>query len=104
MNTKFKSRKFWITIGTAVSLVVAQIFEIEVDPAAIAGLAAIIGTYVFSQGLVDKQVVSTQVAVAGDIGRAQLEQYARSLEGQLKVVSEDLETIVEASTLINPTP
>ncbi len=88
---RFKSRKFWLTIAAAVSLVLAETFDIHVAPEAIAGLAFIVGTYVFGQGMVDKSVVTAQVNGALDVGKAQLELYARQLEEQLKNMTAELE-------------
>ena len=86
MMNKLKSRKLWMAIGSVVSILIADFVGVDVDPAAVAGLAAIVGTYLIGQGIVDKAVVTEQVKVAGDVGRAQLELYARNLENQLKEI------------------
>ena len=99
---KLKSRKFWLVIGAAVSLVLAESFDVQVNPEAIAGLAFIIGTYVFGQGMVDKAVVTKQVEIAGDVGRAQLELYARNLETQLAAVTAQIQEDVPTITPVIP--
>jgi len=86
MKAKLSSRKLWIAIGTVGSVLIASFFGVDVDPEALAAIAFIVGTYIFGQGLVDKSVVTEQVKVAGDVGRIQVEQYARNLEQQLAQV------------------
>jgi hypothetical protein len=70
-----------------------------VSPEAIAGIILVVSTYIVGQGIVDKSVVAAQVIVAGDVGRAQLELYARNLEEQLKSVVNDLEIQKAAAEL-----
>ena len=97
--SKFKSRKFWIAIGTVFSIAIAEATGYDVSPEAIAGIILVVSTYIVGQGIVDKSVVTAQVQVAGDIGRAQLELYARNLEEQLKSVANDLEIQKAAAEL-----
>ena len=97
--SKLKSRKFWMAVGAAVSLLIAEAFGVDVDPEAIGAIALIVGTYVIGQGMVDKSVVAKQVEVAGDVGRAQLELYARNLEDQLKEVARQAEIMEAAQEL-----
>lgn len=82
------------------SLAIAELTGIEIDPATIGGIIVVISTYIVGQGLVDKSVVTAQVAAASDIGRAQVEQYAKNLEDQLTAVLGQLkdEQIVEGLT------
>ena len=80
---KFKSRKLWVAIAGAASLFAADYFGVDISPETILGIAGVAGAYIFGQGIVDKSVVTKQVEVAGDVGRAQLELYARNLENQL---------------------
>ena len=86
MKAKLASRKLWIAIGTVVAILIAEFTGISVSPEAIAGVAFLAATYIFGQGLVDKSVVSEQVKVAGDVGRIQVEAYARNLEAQLEQI------------------
>jgi len=69
-----------------VSLLIAEFTGVQVSPEAIAGIAFLAGTYILGQGLVDKSVVTEQVKVAGDVGRIQVEGYARQLEAQLEQI------------------
>jgi hypothetical protein len=89
--SKFKSRKFWIAVGTVFSIAIAEGTGYDLSPETIAGIILVVSTYIIGQGIVDKSVVTAQVQVAGDVGRAQLELYARNLEEQLKVVVAELE-------------
>ena len=89
--SKFRSRKFWIAIGTVFSIAIAEATGYDVSPEAIAGIILVVSTYIVGQGIVDKSVVTAQVIAASDVGRAQLELYARNLEEQLKTVVNDLE-------------
>lgn len=84
MLSKLKSRKLWVAVGTVVSILAADLFGIEIAPEAIAGLAVIVATYLGGQSFIDKSVVTAQVANAGDIARAQVENYARNLEAELE--------------------
>ena len=86
MKAKLASRKLWVAIGSVVSILIAELFGVNVSPEAIAGVAFLAGTYIFGQGLVDKSVVTEQVKVAGDTGRLQMELYARNLETQLEEI------------------
>ena len=88
---RFKSRKFWLAVGTVFSIAIAEATGVEVDPAAIAGIVLTISAYIASQAIVDKSVVTAQVVGALDVGRAQLTQYAASLEVQVKALADDLD-------------
>ncbi len=87
---KLKSRKLWIALGSVISILIAEYFGVDVEPQAIAGLAVVASTYIVGQSLVDKGVGAEQVKVAGDVGRAQLELYARNLEAQLTEMMENV--------------
>jgi uncharacterized membrane protein len=86
MKAKLTSRKLWVAIGAVISLLIAEFTGVSVSPEAIAGIAFLVGTYILGQGLVDKDVMSEQVKVAGDTGRLQMELYARNLEQQLEQI------------------
>lgn len=97
---KFKSRKFWLAVGTVFSIAIAELTGYDLDPATIAGIIVVISTYIVGQGIVDKSVTTEQVKVAGDIGRAQLEMYAKNLEEQLKAVVGQLQAEQVVETLV----
>ena len=86
MKAKLASRKLWVAIGSAASILIAEFFGVSVSPEALASVAALAVAYIFGQGIVDKSVVSAQVQVAGDTGRLQMELYARNLEQQLEQI------------------
>ena len=90
MKAKLSSRKLWVAIGSVVSILIAELLGVQISPEAIAGVAFLAGTYIFGQGLVDKNVVTEQVKVAGDTGRLQMELYARNLETQLEEIMNPL--------------
>lgn len=83
---KLASRKLWVTVGSVISLVLAEEFGIDVAPEAIVGLAGIVLSYNFGQGWVDKTVAQEEIRVAGDVGRANAILYARSLEERLEAI------------------
>jgi uncharacterized membrane protein len=87
---KLKSRKLWMAVAGAASIFAADYWGVNVAPEALMGIAAIVASYIGIQGIVDKSVVTKQVEVAADIGRAQLENYARNLETQLEAVTAQL--------------
>jgi hypothetical protein len=88
---KLKSRKLWVALGTAASIVIAEQYGVDVQPEAIAGIVIVAISYIFGQGIVDKSVISEQVKVAGDVGKVQLELYARNLEKQLAGLTAQIE-------------
>ena len=96
---KFKSRKFWLAVGTVFSVAIAAATGIQIDPAALAGIIVVISTYIGSQAIVDKSVGAEQVRGAFDTGRLQLEMYAKNLEVEFAKVTNDLEVMTAAATL-----
>ena len=101
---KLKSRKLWIAIGGVGSILIASFFGVQVDPEALGAIAFIIGTYVFGQALVDKDVVAKQVDVAGDAGKLQLQLYARNLEQQLTDLMAPSQIGAAAEATLVPVP
>lgn len=83
MSEKFKSRKFWVMMGSVVALVVAELTGYTIDPQAIAGLGAIVVVWLGGQSYIDKGKVISETKVAGEIGKVQAIAYARQLEQQL---------------------
>lgn len=88
--SRLKSRKLWVAVGTVVSVLLAEYAGIAVSPEAIAGAIVVATGYIFSQGLVDKSVVTAQVTAGLDVGKLQMEIYAKNLEAQLEVVANQL--------------
>jgi len=88
--SKLNSRKFWVAVGTVFSIALFELTGYDLAPEAIAGIVIAISSYVVSQGIVDKSVVTKQVEVANDVGRAQLEAYARRLEAELSILVDGL--------------
>ena len=84
-----------MAIGSILSIIIAELFGFDVSPAAIAGLIVMASSYVFAQGLVDKSVVTAQVRANADVGRIQVEMYAKTLEEELKQLISD--SVVEPS-------
>ena len=99
---KMKSRKLWVTIATGVGVVLAQAFGVALEPEVIAGVVLLASSYIFGQGIVDKGVTTEQVKVAGDVGRIQVEAYARNLEAQLQQYMEPAP--VASVTDLGPVP
>jgi hypothetical protein len=83
MEGKFRSRKFWVAVGTVFSIALSQVAGVDVAPEAIAGLVVAASAYIFGQGIVDKSVVSEQIRSATDVGKLQMQVYIRNLESQL---------------------
>ena len=99
--SRLKSRKLWIAIGSVASIFIAEQWGVNVSPEAIAGVVIVAVGYIFGQGIVDKNVVTEQVKAAGDVGKAQLEAYARNLETQLTAVTNQLQQ-EELTVVPNP--
>ena len=89
--SKFKSRKFWIAVGTVFSIALAEALGVSISPEAIAGIVVMAVGYVVAQGNVDKGFVVEQIKVQGDVGRARIEGYAKQLEQELEKVMAQLE-------------
>jgi len=83
---KLASRKFWLTLAPVVALVIAQYTGYTVDPAAIVGLAGIIGSYVLGQGYVDAKTADASIKAAADVGKLQLMAAVQELQKQLAEV------------------
>lgn len=97
---RFKSRKFWLAVGTVFATAIAAATGIDIDPAALAGIIVVISTYIGSQAIVDKSVGQAQVQGAFDTGKLQLELYAKQLEAQFTEVTQELEVMKAAATLV----
>ncbi len=97
---KFKSRKFWLAVGTVFATAIAAATGVDIDPAALAGIIVVISTYIGSQAIVDKSVGAEQVKGAFDTGRLQLELYAKQLEEQFAAVTQELEVQKAATQLV----
>ena len=100
---KFKSRKFWLAVGTVFSIAIAAATGVTIDPAAIAGIVVVISTYIVGQGIVDKSVGTAQVQGAFDTGRLQLEMYAKNLETEFARVTNELE-VTQAAVQLTVVP
>jgi len=81
------------------SIAIAAVTGVEVDPAAIAGIVLVISTYIVGQGLVDKPVGQAQVEGSLNVGKLQLELYAKNLEAQFAEVTNELEVTKAAVEL-----
>ena len=101
-----KSRKFWVTIGSILSIIVAELFGFDVSPAATAGLIVMASSYVFAQALVDKSVQTAQVVATSDVGRIQVEMYAKQLEEQVNqlVAASVVDQAVSIKSMPDPNP
>ena len=100
---KFKSRKFWIAVGTVFSIALAEAFGINISPEAVAGIVVMAVGYVIAQGNVDKGFVVEQIKVQGDVGRARIEQYAKQLETEFEKVTAQLEYATNGPVAVSPT-
>lgn len=86
MTSKLKSRKLWVAVGGLASILLAEFLGVQVSAEALGAIAFLGASYIFGQGIVDKEVGKAQVKVAGDTGRLQIELYAKNLEAQLESV------------------
>ncbi len=92
----FSSRKFLVTIGTLGAFALSQALGWDVSSEAGIAVAALVATYVFGQGMVDKEKVKQEGQMAVDEGLRQLTLYAQGLEKQLQNLYTD--TLEEAAT------
>ena len=99
---KLRSRKLWIAVGSVISILLAEFFGVNVSPETIAGIIVMASSYVFAQGIVDKSVVTAQVKATADIGRIQVEMYAKQLEEQLQMLVS--ESVIEPSGGLSSVP
>ena len=53
MLEKLKSRKLWAAVGTAVAIMLVEIFEVPIDLEAIYAIAGVSSVYIAGQSLVD---------------------------------------------------
>ena len=83
MKEKLQSRKFWVVVATFIAGLATIFGDIEVDPEALVGAAAIIMTYLGGQSWVDSSKAKAAVGAAAQAALEDAEAYARSLEAQL---------------------
>lgn len=59
-DNPLKSRKFWVTVLTPVAILVSYYLDVELDIAGLASIAAIIVTWLWKQGDIDKVEVECE--------------------------------------------
>ena len=95
-----KSRKFWVAVGTILSVLIAEVFGIDISPEALGAIALGAGTYVIGQGLVDKSTVTEHIRTQADTTKLQLELYAKNLEAELEKQIARVEFLQEGPTVV----
>ena len=83
MKEKLLSRKFLVVVSAFVAGIALVLFDLEVDPEALVGFAAIVVTYLGGQSWVDKAAASNAVSFASRNALEAAETYVRDLESQL---------------------
>ena len=83
MKEKLLSRKFFVVVAAFVAGIGTVLFDVEIDPEALIGFAAIVVTYLGGQSFVDKAQAANAVSFASRNALELAEAYARSLEDQL---------------------
>lgn len=89
MKDKLLSRKFWVVAATFVAGLATIFADVEIDPEALVGFAAIVITYLGGQSWVDKSQAANAVSFASRNALEAAEAYARSLEDQLAKVGQE---------------
>lgn len=82
---KLTSRKFLVTIGTAIAGLLSVFFDWDVDPNVIIGVCGVIATWVFTEGKLD----GTAMAVNSN----QKDQIIQALQGKLSEFATEIETL-----------
>jgi len=86
---KLMSRKFAVVIATAVAALAKMFFpDVDVDPAALAGVAGILMAYLVGQSWVDKTAVAGQAEIVKNESLIQAQAYIKYLEGQFAEAGE----------------
>ncbi len=62
MLKKLTSRKFLVSLGGFISVLVSELAGVELSAEAIAGLAAIVGFYVTGEGMVDRKAIEASMS------------------------------------------
>lgn len=57
---KLKSRKFWVTVVSAILIVLNEGLGLDIDSEAVLGFAGIIMSYILGQSYVDRNVQNDQ--------------------------------------------
>ncbi len=86
-KSKLTSRKFLVTIGTALTGLLSVFFDWDVDPNIIIGVCGVIATWVFTEGKLD----GTAMAVDGQ----QKEQIISALQGKLSEYAGEINRLNE---------
>ncbi len=89
---KWKSRKFFLALIGVVSVTLSELFGLNFNAEAIAGLAAMVGLYIVAEALVDRKAVEATAAATAEHAFAALSQYAQAMEAQLQEIMETEET------------
>jgi len=72
MESKLKSRKFWVVVVAAVLTVWTEVTGTEVDPEQLFALAGIIMTWLGFQGWADKSQAASGIAMERQLYAAQM--------------------------------
>lgn len=83
MKEKLQSRKFWVVVASFVAGLAAIFGDVEVDPEALVGFAAIVMTYLGGQSFVDGKKAKAAVDLSAQIALEGAVAYARDLEERL---------------------
>jgi hypothetical protein len=82
MSESLKSRKLWVSAAGILTVLLQELFGIDISPESIVSLAVIVGTYVIGQAQVDKAKVVEDAR-----------NYARNLEEQIQGLVAYLQSI-----------
>lgn len=82
---RLTSRKFLLTLATAISGFAAALFDFDVDPQLVYGVAAVVATWVFSEARID----GTALALDGQ----RKDQIIQALQGKLQEFAQEIDTL-----------
>ena len=94
----FKSRKLWVAVAGVVAIIASDAFGIELEPEQIAGVIALLGTYLFNQGWVDRNAVRGDADILSQEAVAQ----AKLLSEQLQATLAQYGQLMESQTTPGP--
>lgn len=80
---KLVSRKFVLAVATFASAVAVIMFDVELDPLALAGAAGVIMAYMGGQSWVDKTNIQGQADIMKNESLLQAQAYIKYLESEL---------------------
>jgi hypothetical protein len=88
MESKLRSRKFWMVVATFVAGVIAVFTETDIDPQIVYGYIAALAAWLGIQGWTDKAEAASGISLERRLFAAQMQAMAAQLQGEAEAAAE----------------